>query len=152
MNFLINKNTNPASLPFTTSATLQLGSILPICLGWAGLMSPPKRSAKRKNKWQWLVCFTWGSTESLNLVISWSYWIARHFYKRYACKLSEFLFRKTLGCMLSTLSFAQGLALTRPFTEILALKDAEIFYTSFFQKWFSAALALKQIRNRGSMR
>lgn len=151
MNFLINKNTNPVSLPLTTSATLQLGSILPICLGWAGLMSPPKRSAKRKNKWQWLVCFTWGSTESLNLVISWSYWIAHHFYKRYACKLPESLFRKTLGCMLSTLSFAQGLALTRPSTEILALKDAERFYT-FFQKWFSAALALKQIRNRSSMR
>lgn len=35
-----------ASLPLTTSATLQVGSILPICFGCAGLVSPPNRSAK----------------------------------------------------------------------------------------------------------
>lgn len=30
------------SLPFTTSETLQLGSMLPMCLGWAGLVLPSK--------------------------------------------------------------------------------------------------------------
>lgn len=29
-------------LPFTTSETLQLGSMLPMCLGWAGLVLPSK--------------------------------------------------------------------------------------------------------------
>lgn len=29
-------------LPFTTSETLQFGSMLPICLGWAGLVLPSK--------------------------------------------------------------------------------------------------------------
>ena len=40
-------NVTLASLPFTTSATLQVGSILPMCLGCAGLVSPPNRSAKQ---------------------------------------------------------------------------------------------------------
>lgn len=31
--------------PLTTSATLQVGSILPMCFGWAGLVSLPNRSA-----------------------------------------------------------------------------------------------------------
>ena len=39
-------NMTLASLPFTTSATLQVGSILPMCFGCAGLVSPPNRSAK----------------------------------------------------------------------------------------------------------
>lgn len=43
-------DTGLVSLPFTTSATLQVGSILPMCLGWAGLVSPPNRSAKWTQK------------------------------------------------------------------------------------------------------
>lgn len=36
-------------LPFTTSETLQLGSMLPMCLGWAGLVLPSKiRAAGEK--------------------------------------------------------------------------------------------------------
>lgn len=31
--------------PFTTSDTLQLGSMLPMCLGWAGLVLPSKMRA-----------------------------------------------------------------------------------------------------------
>lgn len=31
--------------PFTTSATPQVGSMLPMCLGWAGLVSLPNRRA-----------------------------------------------------------------------------------------------------------
>lgn len=33
------------SLPFTTSATSQLGSMLPMCLGWAGFTLPLKINA-----------------------------------------------------------------------------------------------------------
>lgn len=33
------------SLPFTTSTTSQLGSMLPICLGWAGFTLPSKINA-----------------------------------------------------------------------------------------------------------
>lgn len=36
------------SLPFTTSTTSQLGSMLPICLGWAGFTLPSKINAKGK--------------------------------------------------------------------------------------------------------
>lgn len=32
-------------LPFTTSTTSQLGSMLPICLGWAGFTLPSKINA-----------------------------------------------------------------------------------------------------------
>ena len=41
--------------PLTTSLTRQCGSILPICLGWAGFTFtfPPKRSARRRQRcWQ----------------------------------------------------------------------------------------------------
>lgn len=38
------------SSPLTTSATLQVGSILPMCFGWAGLVSLPNRRAARKDK------------------------------------------------------------------------------------------------------
>lgn len=38
------------NLPLITSTTLQLGSMLPMCFGWAGLIFPPNsKAAKREN-------------------------------------------------------------------------------------------------------
>lgn len=38
------------SSPLTTSATLQVGSMLPMCFGWAGFVSLPNRRAAHKDK------------------------------------------------------------------------------------------------------
>ncbi len=42
-------------LPFTTSTTSQFGSILPMCLGWAGLVLPSKINAKMNTNFKYIL-------------------------------------------------------------------------------------------------